>query len=49
VLAAFGLFSTLPLAVSAAEPCKLLTVEEISQVVGGSLSPSPLGSTGCFW
>lgn len=49
VLGAFLLFSTLPLAVMAAEPCKLLTAEEIGHAVGGSVSPSPLGSTGCFW
>jgi len=49
-LAAFGLLSTLPQAVSAAEPCKLLTVQEIAQVLGASVSPpTPLGTTGCLW
>jgi hypothetical protein len=45
----WAVLTALPLALSAAEPCKLLTVEEITQAVGGSVSPSPLGSTGCFW
>jgi hypothetical protein len=49
VLAAFGLLTTLPRIVSAAEPCKLLTVEEIAQVLGNSVSPMPLGTTGCMW
>ncbi len=49
VLAAFGLLSTLPLAVSAAEPCKLLTVQEIDQALGNSVSPAPLGTSGCMW
>ncbi len=48
-LAAFGLLFTLPRVVSAAEPCKLLTVQEISQALGASLSPTPLGTTGCLW
>ena len=48
-LVAFGLLSTLPQAVSAAEPCKLLAVEEIAQVLGASVSPTPLGTTGCMW
>jgi hypothetical protein len=39
----------LPQAVSAAEPCKLLTVQEIAQVLGNSVSPMPLGTTGCMW
>ena len=49
VLVAFGLLATLPRIVSAAEPCKLLTVEEIAQVLGNSVSPMPLGTTGCMW
>ena len=49
VLVAFGLLATLPRIVSAAEPCKLLTVEEIVQVLGNSVSPTPLGTTGCMW
>lgn len=49
-LAAFGLLSTLPQAVSAAEPCKLLTVAEIGQVLGASVAPpTPLVTTGCLW
>ncbi len=49
-LAAFGLFSTLAQAANAAEPCKLLTVQEIGQVLNTSVSPpSPLGTTGCIW
>jgi len=48
-LAAFGLLSMLPRAVGAAEPCKLLTVQEIGQVLGASVSPGPLGTTGCMW
>jgi hypothetical protein len=48
-LVAFGLISTLPLPLSAADPCKLLTVQEISQVLGVTLSPDPAGTTGCFW
>ena len=49
VLVAFGLLATLPRIVSAAEPCKLLTAEEIAQVLGNSVSPMPLGTTGCMW
>ncbi len=49
LFAAFGFLSTLPLAVSAAEPCKLLTVQQIAQVLGNSVSPTPLGTTGCMW
>jgi len=49
VLVAFGLLATLPRIVSAAEPCKLLTVEEIAQVLGNSVSSMPLGTTGCMW
>lgn len=48
-LAAFGLLCILPQAVSAADPCKLLTVQEIGQVLGVSVSPTPLGTTGCLW
>jgi len=35
--------------VSAAEPCKLLTVQDIAQVLGNSVSPTPLGTAGCMW
>ena len=48
-LAAFALFLTLPRAASAADPCKLLTADEIAQVLGNSVSPHPLGTTGCMW
>jgi hypothetical protein len=48
-LAAFGLFYVLPKAVTAAEPCKLLTEQEIGQVLGVTVSPAPLGTTGCMW
>jgi hypothetical protein len=49
-LAAFGLMCLLPRAAGAAEPCKLLTVQEIGQVLGAPVSSAaPLGTTGCFW
>lgn len=49
-LAAFLLLFTLPQALSAAEPCKLLTEQEIGQVLGSLVSPpTPIGTTGCFW
>jgi hypothetical protein len=48
-LVAFGLLCTLPPALSAAEPCKLLTAQEIAQVLGNPVSPTPLGTTGCMW
>jgi len=44
-----GLLFTLPRAVSAAGPCDLLTVQEVAQVVGNSVSPMPVGTTGCMW
>jgi len=46
---AFGLLLTLPRAASAAGPCDLLTVEEIAQVLGNTVTPLPLGTTGCMW
>jgi hypothetical protein len=49
VLVAFGLLATLPRIVSAAEPCNLLTVQEVAQVLGNSVSPMPMGTTGCMW
>ena len=49
VFVAFGLLATLPQIVSAAEPCNLLTVEEIAQMLGNSVSPTPIGTTGCVW
>jgi hypothetical protein len=48
-LVAFGLLAALPRVVSAADPCKLLTVQEVAQVLGNSVSPMPLGTTGCMW
>ena len=49
-LAALGLLSTLPQVVSAAEPCKLLTVQEVGQALGASAStPAPQGTAGCIW
>jgi hypothetical protein len=49
-LAAFGLLCMPPQAASAAEPCKLLTVQEIGQALGASVSSAtPLGATGCMW
>jgi len=49
-LAAVSLIFLSPQAASAAEPCKLLTVQEISQVLGALVaSPAPLGTTGCLW
>lgn len=48
-LVAIGLLVTMTRAVSAAEPCKLLTVQEVGQVIGASVSPTPLGTTGCLW
>src|SRR5580698_3975027 len=49
-LAALGLLSTLPQVVSAADPCKLLTVQDIGQVLGAPVSaPMPQGTTGCLW
>ena len=47
--ATFGLLFTLPQPVSAAEPCKLLTEQEIGQVLGVSVSSAPVGTTGCIW
>ena len=49
VLVAFGLLATLPQIVSAAEPCNLLTVQEIAQVLGNSVSPTPVATTSCMW
>lgn len=35
---------------SAAEPCNLLTAEEINRVLGAKVSnTTPLGTTGCIW
>ena len=48
-LVAFGLLAALPRIASAAEPCKLLTVEEVAQVLGNPVSPMPLVTTGCMW
>jgi len=48
-LVAFGLLATLPIVANAAEPCNLLTVQEIAQALGNPVSPMPLGTTGCMW
>jgi hypothetical protein len=48
--AVLGLLSMLPQAAGAAEPCKLLSVQEIGQVLGASIAPpTPIGTTGCLW
>jgi hypothetical protein len=39
----------LPRAARAAGPCDLLTVEEVAQVLGNTVSPMPVGTTGCMW
>jgi hypothetical protein len=50
VLAAFGLWAAAPQNVNAAEPCKLLSSQEIGQVLGDSVSaPKALGNSGCIW
>ncbi len=46
---AFGLLFALPRAASATGPCDLLTLEEIAQVLGNPVSPTPVGTTGCMW
>jgi hypothetical protein len=46
---AFGLLAAMPMGASATEPCNLLTVQEIAQVLGNPVSPMPLGTTGCMW
>jgi hypothetical protein len=48
-LAAFALLLTLPQPASAADPCKLLTVDEIAHVLGNSVAAIPLGTNGCNW
>ncbi|MGA2170174.1 MAG: hypothetical protein ABSG62_18405 [Terracidiphilus sp.] len=48
-LVAFGLLAALPQVVSVAEPCNLLTVQEIAQVLGNPVSSMPIGTTGCIW
>ena len=47
--AAFAILAALPQVVSAADPCKLLTTDEIAQVLGNPASPMPLGTTACMW
>lgn len=34
---------------SAADPCQLVTTQEIAQVLGNSVSSSAVGTTGCWW
>jgi len=48
-LAAFGLLLTLSKPAHAADPCKLLTPDEVTHVVGNSVSATPLGTNGCNW
>jgi hypothetical protein len=49
ILAAFGLLFIFPLPARAAEPCSLLTLQEIVQVLGNPVTANPLGTTGCMW
>ena len=49
LLEVLGLIFTLYWPAHAAEPCKLMTVQQVSQVLGAAVSPAPLGSTGCLW
>ncbi len=46
---AFGLLFTVSRTANAAGPCDLLAVQEIAQVLGNSVSPMPVGTTGCMW
>ncbi len=48
-LFAFALLATLPMVAKAAEPCNLLTMQEIAKALGNPVSPMPLGTTGCMW
>jgi len=49
MLVSFGLIVALPRPASAADPCKLLTVDEAAQVLGNAVSPTPVGTAGCMW
>jgi hypothetical protein len=49
ILLAFGLPLTLSRIAHAADPCKLLTADEVAHVVGNSVSTMPLGTNGCNW
>jgi hypothetical protein len=44
-----ALLLTLPRPAFATDPCSLLTQQEIQQVLGNSVTPNPLGTTGCMW
>ena len=46
---AFDLLFTVSRTANAAGPCDLLAVQEIAQVLGNSVSPMPVGTTGCMW
>jgi hypothetical protein len=46
---AFAVLAALPQVVSAADPCKLLTADEVARVLGNPVSPTPVGTTGCMW
>jgi hypothetical protein len=48
-LSAVSLLFALPQPAQAADPCNLLTPQEIQQVLGNSVSPAPIGTTGCMW
>jgi len=48
-LTALALVLTLPRIASAADPCKLLTADEVAPVIGSSVSPNPFGNNGCMW
>jgi hypothetical protein len=49
ILAAPALLLTLPRPALAADTCALLTTQEIAQALGNSVTPTPLGTTGCMW
>jgi hypothetical protein len=44
-----ALLFSLPRPACAADPCKLLTAEEVAPVIGSSVSPNPFGNNGCMW
>lgn len=48
ILAASALLFLLPWPASAADPCALLTTQEIQQVLGNSVTSTPIGTTGCM-
>jgi len=48
ILAASALLFLLPWPASTADPCALLTTQEIQQVLGNSVTSTPIGTTGCM-